>query len=132
MPTQSVLGCHLKPSLEKEVQSIMQTFHFFWCFSFAYIFNILCIQGIDIRLLTDRVYNKTANGVATRQMFKEFVKTHNRTYVDDPEEYRKRFAVFKVHIVLICSCVFEVKPDENGDGEGLFYILIINHNNFEL
>ena len=29
-------------------------------------------------------------------MFKEFVEVHNRTYVNDPEEYGRRLNIFKV------------------------------------
>ena len=83
----------------------MQKFCFFSCFSFAYVFNILSIQGVDINLSSHHVFNETS-GMAARQMFKEFVKTHNRTYVNDPEEYSKRLAVFKV--ILLCSCFYEI------------------------
>ena len=30
------------------------------------------------------------------EMFKEFVEVHNRTYVNDPEEYGRRLNIFKV------------------------------------
>jgi len=54
------------------------------------------IQGVDISLISDHVsvYNET-NDMTARQMFKEFVKTHNRTYVNDPVEYGRRLSVFK-------------------------------------
>ena len=74
---------------------VMQKFCFFSWFSFAYVFNVLSIQGVHIKLSSRHVYNETSD-MAARQMFKKFVKTHNRTYVSDPEEYSKRLAVFKV------------------------------------
>lgn len=60
------------------------------------------IQGVDISLISDHVsaYNET-NDMTARQMFKEFVKTHNRTYVNDPVEYGRRLSVFKVF--LLCN-----------------------------
>ena len=60
------------------------------------------IQGVDISLISDHVsvYNET-NDMTARQMFKEFVKTYNRTYVNDPVEYGRRLSVFKVF--LLCN-----------------------------
>ena len=73
----------------------MKHFRFIPCFSFAYILSILFIDGIHLSTLSDRVHNET-NDLAARQLFKEFVITYNRTYVDDPGEYSKRLAIFKV------------------------------------
>lgn len=74
---------------------VMKYFCFIPCFSFVFILSILFIDGIDLSILGDRVHNETSDLVA-RELFKEFVITHNRTYVDDPMEYSERMAIFKV------------------------------------
>ena len=56
----------------------MQKFCFFSCFSVAYVFNVLSIQGVDINLSSDHAYNETSEMTA-RKVFKKCVKTHNRT-----------------------------------------------------
>lgn len=74
----------------------MHRFHFFSYF--AFVFYVLSIQGKDLSLSSDHVYNETKRmdaHAAVRKMFKEFVKTHNKTYVDDPEEYSRRLSIFK-------------------------------------
>lgn len=46
------------------------------------------------------LYNET-DEASVELMFKKFVQTHNRTYVNDPKEYIKRLAVFKVYYFII-------------------------------
>ena len=75
----------------------MHRLHFFSYF--AFVFYVLSIQGEDFSLSSDHVYNETKQmyaHAAVRQMFKEFVKTHNKTYVNDSEEYSRRLSIFKV------------------------------------
>lgn len=82
-------------------ESVMQSFLVFSSFWLAYVFHILAIQGIDVNVLKSHhsLYNET-DDTALKVMFKIFVQTHNRKYVNDPEEYVKRLAVFKVVMYL--------------------------------
>lgn len=76
----------------------MQWFYVFSTFWLAYVFYILSIQCTDMNVLKSHhpfLYNET-DETTLKLMFKKFVRTHNRTYVNDPEEYIKRLAVFKV------------------------------------
>ncbi|KAL9972202.1 hypothetical protein ACROYT_G018462 [Oculina patagonica] len=76
---------------------MMQSFYVFSSFWLAYVFYILSIQGTDVNeLKSDHpfLYNET-DETTLKLMFKEFVRTHNKTYVNDPEEYIKRLGVFK-------------------------------------
>ncbi|XP_068703274.1 cathepsin O-like [Montipora foliosa] len=72
----------------------MRVFRFFSLFSFAYTCNLLSIQAGDINKSSDRAHNDT-NDMVARQLFKEFSKAHNRTYLNDPEEYSRRLVIFK-------------------------------------
>lgn len=47
-----------------------------------------------------QVYNET-DEANLHLMFKKYVQTHNRTYINDPEEYNRRLSVFKVVPCLI-------------------------------
>ena len=72
----------------------MQRSFFPSCFSLSFLLNILLIMGTS----SNHVYvslNET-NRDDVSEMFKEFVEVHNRTYVNDPEEYGRRLDIFKV------------------------------------
>lgn len=47
-----------------------------------------------------QIYNET-DEATLKLMFKKYVQNHNRTYINDPEEYDRRLSVFKVGPCLI-------------------------------
>ena len=62
---------------------------------------MLSIKGSNVEELKRvPVYNET-DEATLKLMFKNYVQTHNRTYVNDPEEYNRRLSVFKVVPCLI-------------------------------
>lgn len=75
----------------------MQLFRFFQFFSFGcnFILSLQTLHGEDSNTWNDRAHNDTNDGIAT-QLFKKFVKTHNRMYLNNPEEYNRRLTIFKV------------------------------------
>ena len=79
----------------------MQSSYVFVLFWLAHVFYMLSTQGSNVdELKRVQVYNET-DEVTLKLMFKTYVQTHNRTYVNDPEEYNRRLSVFKVVACLI-------------------------------
>lgn len=62
---------------------------------------MLSTQGTHVdELKRVQVYNET-DEATLKLMFKKYVQTHNRTYINDPEEYDRRLSMFKVVPCLI-------------------------------
>lgn len=72
----------------------MQRSFFPSCFSVSFLLNILLIMGTSSNHVYVSLNETNRDGVS--EMFKEFVEVHNRTYVNDPEEYGRRLDIFKV------------------------------------
>lgn len=72
----------------------MQRSFFPSCFSLSFLLNILLIMGTSSNNVYVSLNETNRDGVS--EMFKEFVEVHNRTYVNDPEEYGRRLDIFKV------------------------------------
>ena len=72
----------------------MQRSFFPSCFSLSFLLNILLIMGTSSNHVYVSLNDTDRDGVS--EMFKEFVEVHNRTYVNDPEEYGRRLNIFKV------------------------------------
>ena len=72
----------------------MQRSFFASCFSLSFLLNILLIMGTSSNHVYISLNETNRDGVS--EMFKEFVEVHNRTYVNDPEEYGRRLNIFKV------------------------------------
>ena len=72
----------------------MQRSFFPSCFSLSFLLNILLIMGTSSNHVYVSLNETNRDGVS--EMFKEFVEVHNRTYVNDPEEYGRRLDIFKV------------------------------------
>ncbi|KAJ7323086.1 hypothetical protein OS493_032657 [Desmophyllum pertusum] len=83
----------------KFFSEVMQFYYTFSSFWFAYVLYILSIQGIDVSVSKSRVLHNETDDTTLRLMFKNFVQTHNKSYVNDPDEYSKRLAVFKESLV---------------------------------
>lgn len=64
------------------------------CFSLSFLLNILLIMGTSSNHVYISLNETDRDGV--NEMFKAFVEVHNRTYVNDPEEYGRRLNIFKV------------------------------------
>lgn len=76
-----------------EVMASSYVFFIFWS---AQVFYLLSTQGTAVEELKRvQVYNET-DEATLKMTFKKYVQTHNRTYVNDPEEYNRRLSVFKV------------------------------------
>lgn len=74
----------------------MASSYVFFIFWSAQVFYLLSTQGTAVEELKRvQVYNET-DEATLKMMFKKYVQTHNRTYVNDPEEYNRRLSVFKV------------------------------------
>lgn len=71
----------------------MQRSFFPSCFSLSFLLNILLIMGTSSNHVYVSLNETNREGVS--EMFKEFVEVHNRTYVNDPEEYGRRLNIFK-------------------------------------
>ncbi|CAH3185503.1 unnamed protein product, partial [Porites evermanni] len=71
----------------------MQRSFFPPCFSLFFLLNILLIMGTSSNHVYVSLNETDRDGVS--EMFKEFVEVHNRTYVNDPEEYGRRLNIFK-------------------------------------
>lgn len=81
-----------------EVMASSYVFFIFWS---AHVFYLLSTQGTAVEELKRvQVYNET-DEATLKMMFKKYVQTHNRTYLNDPEEYNRRLSVFKVVPCLI-------------------------------
>lgn len=73
----------------------MPSLYVFFLFSSAHVFCMLSTQGTHVdELKRVQVYNET-DEATLKLMFKKYVQTHNRTYINDPEEYNRRLSVFK-------------------------------------
>ena len=72
----------------------MQRSFFPSCLSLSILLNILLIMGTSSNHVYISLNETNRDGVS--EMFKEFVEVHNRTYVNDPEEYGRRLNIFKV------------------------------------
>ncbi|KAK2551311.1 Cathepsin O [Acropora cervicornis] len=74
----------------------MQLFRFFQFFSFGcnFILSLQAVHGEDINTWNDRANSETNDEIAA-QLFKKFVNTHERMYLNDSEEYNRRLAIFK-------------------------------------
>lgn len=80
---------------------VMPSLYVFFLFSSAHVFCMLSTQGTHVdELKRVQVYNET-DEATLKLMFKKYVQTHNRTYINDPEEYNRRLSVFKVVPCLI-------------------------------
>ena len=75
----------------------MQLFRFFQFFSFGcnFILSLQAVHGREINTWNDRAHSETNDEIAA-QLFKKFVNTHERMYLNDSEEYNRRLAIFKV------------------------------------
>ena len=81
-----------------EVMASSYVFFIFWS---VHVFYLLSTQGTAVdELKRVQVYNET-DEATLKIMFKKYVQTHNRTYVNDPKEYNRRLSVFKVVPCLI-------------------------------
>ena len=81
-----------------EVMPSLYVFSLFWL---AHVFYMLSTQSTHVDELKHvQVYNET-DEATLKLMFKKYVQTHNRTYINDPEEYNRRLSVFKVGPCLI-------------------------------
>ena len=76
---------------------VMQLFRFFQFFSFGcnFILSLQAVHGREINTWNDRAHSETNDEIAA-QLFKRFVNTHERMYLNDSEEYNRRLAIFKV------------------------------------
>ena len=72
----------------------MQRSFFPSCLSLSILLNILLIMGTSSNHVYVSLNETDRDGVS--ETFKEFVEVHNRTYVNDPEEYGRRLNIFKV------------------------------------
>ena len=84
---------------KSSLTEVMQSSYVFLLFWLAHVFYILSTQGTDV-LKHVEVHNET-DEATLKLMFKKFVQTHNRTYVNDTEEYNRRLSVFKVVCLII-------------------------------
>ena len=77
--------------------TVMQLFRFFQFFSFgcSFILSLQAVHGREINTWNDRAHSETNDEIAA-QLFKKFVNTHERIYLNDSEEYNRRLAIFKV------------------------------------
>lgn len=79
----------------------MASSYVFFIFWSVHVFYLLSTQGTAVdELKRVQVYNET-DEATLKIMFKKYVQTHNRTYVNDPKEYNRRLSVFKVVPCLI-------------------------------
>lgn len=76
---------------------VMQLFRFFqfFCFGCNFILSLQAVHGREINTWNDRAHSETNDEIAA-QLFKKFVNTHERIYLNDSEEYNRRLAIFKV------------------------------------
>ena len=80
----------------------MASSYVFFIFWTAHVFYLLSTQGTAVdELKRVQVYNNETDEATLKIMFKKYVQTHNRTYVNDPKEYNRRLSVFKVVPCLI-------------------------------
>ena len=97
-PKQSVRRKLRKSStvLERSTR-VMQLFRFLQFFSFGcnFILSLQGVHGREINTWNDRAHSETNDEIAA-QLFKKFVNTHERMYLNDSEEYNRRLAIFKV------------------------------------
>ena len=99
--TISLQSFRILRSLKGSLTKVMPSSNVFFLFWSAHVFYMLSTQGSNVdKLKSVHVYNGT-DEAALQLMFKQYVQTQNRTYIDDPEEYNRRLLVFKVVPCLI-------------------------------
>lgn len=87
--------------LKGSLTEVMPSSNVFFLFWLAHVLYTLSTQGSTVdELKRVQVYNET-DEANLHLMFKKYVQTHNRTYINDPEEYNRRLSVFKVVPCLI-------------------------------